>query len=141
MGPRFYGAARGQPQGVDAGHRSPDISHPIQGRRAAKLAVSLHMMPVAEPHDAQRIGVVDVMGLGGLSAADFAGLAIKLAFCNCLMDSAMRTGLLFGSHRLSAVSLYFLYCMMLSQTVDNQPLPECHNVTLHVPQGVQESDT
>jgi hypothetical protein len=68
-------------------------------------------------------------------------LAIKLAFCNCLMDSAMRTGLLFGSHRLSAVSLYFLYCMMLSQTVDNQPLPECHNVTLHVPQGVQESDT
>jgi hypothetical protein len=47
--------------------------------RLAKLAVGLPVVQCTEPHDAIWVVVVDVMALGGLGAADFAGLTFEIA--------------------------------------------------------------
>jgi hypothetical protein len=57
----------------------PDVGHPIQWRRLAKLAVGLPVMGRAEPHDAVWIVVVDVVALRGLGATDLAGLTLEIA--------------------------------------------------------------
>ena len=74
-----HGACEGALK-VDPAHGGSDVSHPIQGRWTAELAMRLLVMSLAEPHDAAWVVVVDVMALGWLSAADLARLRAEATF-------------------------------------------------------------